>query len=100
MFQLQKQKVLAIASLAMESLSLRVNTHCEGGRGERKKEGEERGRGRKEKRERGEGERKGRREWRGRGKKRRKGEREKGERGKERKGEGEGGKSKLHHTHS
>ena len=37
LLQLQKQNVLAIASLAVESLSLRVSIHCrerEGGRGQ------------------------------------------------------------------
>ena len=40
LFQLQKQNVLAIASLAVESLSLRVSMHCRGREGGRK--GEER----------------------------------------------------------
>ena len=38
LFQLQKQNVLAIASLAVESLSLRVSIHCRG------REGGDRGR--------------------------------------------------------
>ena len=32
LFQLQKQNVLAMASLAVESLSLSVSTHCGRGR--------------------------------------------------------------------
>jgi hypothetical protein len=41
LFQLQKQKVLAMASLAVESLSLSVRTHCglEGRGGSEGKEG-------------------------------------------------------------
>ena len=54
LFQLQKQNVLAIASLAVESLSLRVSIHCgEGGR-EREEMGAEGG-GKGEKRREGVG---------------------------------------------
>ena len=61
LFQLQKQNVLAIASLAVESLSLRVSIHCrggggrEGGRGQGSKEGKEERGEREEGTERGQG---------------------------------------------
>ena len=57
LFQLQKQNVLAIASLAVESLSLRVSIHWEreGGRGQGSKEGKEERGEREEGTERGQG---------------------------------------------